>query len=674
MENRENLLTRLFGRRPFRRRQPEKIDAPPFALASAEQARWTLPAGAMYSKQAELYARLTWVQAAVNLISASVASAPMGIEKRVGEGTEEIINHPFELLLDNPNPLLVDFELMEWTANWLALTGNAYWWLNAPNPTTPPTEIWLLPPYRLKPIPDGRMYISSYEYEDMGYRSTLPVEEIVHFRRFHPNNDFVGLSPIEALATVAVGDMAAQKWNTRFFDKDNANMPYILAFADMIEQSSWDNIKAEFKKFGGAKRGVPMLRGTGEGGVSAITLGMPQKDMEFLAGREWNRDEISLMYGVHPGLYDKNATEANATVARANFADYTLWPLMQRIAKTIGKHILPRYGDGLIASFDDPRVVDRQLELQQRQTWSGYRTIDELRESDNLEPIGDERGELLSVELAAMARRGEIGAEEEESQPVPPQLIEQEDEELEKPAMPSEETEPEPTPASPNGAKTQPDYTEDLLRWRGKAVRLMSEKGTGVCAFDSETIPAPIQNTIAGELAGAKDKQAVKDTFAGPIATARDELERVTALPPTAAQRDMTAAIFDAAAALRDENTIQAQAIQAGGPIPVKRGAGDVHLHVKADPPTKQELPPVTIVDAFPSPVVNVEVNVPEQDPPIVNVSTPPATVDVTVPVPEVNVDVAAPASPDDGGELVLVVERDKDGKISRIRRRRQFR
>jgi hypothetical protein len=318
--------------------------------------------------------------------------------------------------------------------------------------------------------------------------------------------------------------------------------------------------------------------------------------------------------------------------------------------------------------------VDRQLELQQRQTWRGYRTIDELREADNLEPIGDERGELLSVELEAMARRGDIGAEEEEPQPIPPQLVEPEDEEqeeLEEPAMPSEETEPEP---SPNGAKAEPervDYYEDLSSWRIKAIRLMGEKGTGVCAFESDTIPAAIQNAIAGELAGAKDKQAIEAVFAGPRQEARAERDAANN-PPTTAQRDMTAAIFDAAAALRDENTLQAQAIQAGGPIPVKRGSGDVHLHVKADQPPPPDVPSINIIDAPPSPTVNVEVNVPEQDPPIVNVSTPPATVDVTVPVPEVSVDVAAPVAPDDEGELVLIVERDNDGKISRIRRTRR--
>ena len=102
------------------------------------------------------------------------------------------------------------------SANWLALTGNAYWWLNAPSRDAPPTEIWLIPPDKLTPLPDGRMYVRGYEYRDGAYSETLPVEEIVHFRRFHPNNDFVGLSPVEALATIATGDMKMQQWNTNW--------------------------------------------------------------------------------------------------------------------------------------------------------------------------------------------------------------------------------------------------------------------------------------------------------------------------------------------------------------------------------------------------------------------------------------------------------------------------
>ena len=133
---------------------------------------------------------------------------------------------------------------------------------------------------------------------DTGNGNPLPLElsEVVHFRRFHPLNSFVGLSPIEALAVVATGDMAAQRWNTNFFDKNNAKMPGVLAFRDPIPDPDWERMRRDVKEeYGGTKRSLMMMRGVGDG-VQWITTAMSQGDMQFLEGRTFTKEEIFAIY------------------------------------------------------------------------------------------------------------------------------------------------------------------------------------------------------------------------------------------------------------------------------------------------------------------------------------------------------------------------------------------
>lgn len=56
----------------------------------------------------------------------------------------------------------------------------------------------------------------------------------MHFRRCNPLNRFVGLSPVEAVATVARTDLRAQDWNANSFSEQNAKLAGALLFAAMV--------------------------------------------------------------------------------------------------------------------------------------------------------------------------------------------------------------------------------------------------------------------------------------------------------------------------------------------------------------------------------------------------------------------------------------------------------
>ena len=113
---------------------------PNFALHEAQAETWAMPSYQLPEAQSELYQRLSWVQIAVRTIAESVATAGAQVQRMTGEKAQQVINHPFEVLLQRPNPLMSRFALLAATVSYYTLTGNAYWWLNKRNQMSPPDE------------------------------------------------------------------------------------------------------------------------------------------------------------------------------------------------------------------------------------------------------------------------------------------------------------------------------------------------------------------------------------------------------------------------------------------------------------------------------------------------------------------------------------------------------
>lgn len=479
---------------------------PPWALETAAAERHNLPSLEYAANQANLYQKLGWVNAAVNAVARAVALEPLSVYRLQGEQREDVDNHPFEVLLRRPNPLMSRYELIFATVAWRKLTGNAYWWLSRSRDNAAPDEIWLIPSRRIEPVPDGRMYLKGYVY-DPGDGTKLPLEpwEVVHFRGFHPANDFVGASDIESFSWTAQGDHAMAQWNARFFDQDNAKFPGVLAFADPIPDSAWELMKREFNEaHGGARRHMRMMRNVGAGGVQWIQTSMAQKDMEFLNGREFNRDEIFAIMA--PGLASVlavNATEANATAGKSTLMEHAVWPEMVAIAEKVTNDLLTAYGPNLVAEFDDPRVMDRALELEERKVWQQVHTVDEVREHyDGDDPVGDERGALLVPQVDKLAGKPEI------AQDAPLQLtaggggsgpV----------AAPAEET-----PVEEQVPEVPATRAAELATWRRYARKHGAVKAA---AFTPDHLPRDVSAVIASRLAAATDAEEVDAAFSGPF-------------------------------------------------------------------------------------------------------------------------------------------------------------
>jgi len=328
----------------------------------------------LYEQQAGEYLRSAWVYVAVTRIAEAAALVPYQVYAVDGEAQIAQNNHPIERLLRNPNPTLSQFELLESTFGFLELTGNAYWFLSGPLGGAP-TEIWPLRPDRVRIAADKQRYIGGYVYTVDGVDVPLDADEVIHFKRWNPTNDLYGLSPLEAAAIASQTDRHMAIWNRNFFSQEKAIPAGLVTIRNMVSDSDYTRIIREFREsFGGTERKTAFIRGAD---VSWADIGLSQKETDFLEARQLNRDEIFHIFGIPLGLYARNATEANATVARQTFLADTIWPKLMRFSQKLTLQLAPFFGPNLIILPEEIR--DTSADLAEVQAAGPYLTINEMR-------------------------------------------------------------------------------------------------------------------------------------------------------------------------------------------------------------------------------------------------------------------------------------------------------
>jgi HK97 family phage portal protein len=486
----------------------QAAEFPKWLLETADSYSLRMPDPSVYGNQADLYRKLSWVLSACEITAQFAATAKFSVSRIIADKEpRDIPNHPFEMLLRKPNPLDGRYSFLVASFISYKLTGNCYWWMNKPTPDSPPEELWFIPSHMIIPIPDKQMYVAGYYYyPENGKEMILLPDEILHIRRFNPANRFVGLSAIESLAITARGDLAMQEWNTNLFGDGNGQLRGVLAFQEMVNDSTWADIKRNIRE-AGRKREHMLLRGVGVGGVNWMQNAVSQKEMEFLEGRKFNKEEIWTVLA--PGLYSmlsENATEANSRTGQSAFKDLTVFPMHTMLNEEITNKILPFYGSPaarpLVGAFEDVRGEDRELKLKEIERFEQSHTIDEVREEYyGDDPIGDERGKLLIIQVNAQSG----GIQEPEPPPAVPGQGE----------MPGQPTDAEPQPADEKADDEPKPPTRaqkavlELNTWQRKAVKDVGKRVKFAPEFVTEEVSAYVNQFLPG----CTSNSAVKSVF-----------------------------------------------------------------------------------------------------------------------------------------------------------------
>lgn len=357
--------------------------------------------------------------AAIVRIASDVASMKLHLYRRkMVRGKmefEEILEHESLSLLDHVNSFATGYDLLEATQTFLETTGEAFW-LMLRDASGRPVEIWTLRPDWVTIIPSKTRVVQAYRFTPGGYADYIDFkpEDVIHFRYFNPKNSSRGIGGVQAAAMeIDLDDFMAGYTRNFFFNSAVPSM--ILKFKEKLNPQQLKRFMEQWRsQFGGVRQAHKI--GVVTGDVEIEKLSQEFEKMGMTEQRKYSRDEILAIFGVPKSVVGitEDVNRANAEATLAAYMERTIDPKMMKLVVQLNEFFLREWnsssGEDLFFDYDDPIPADRELQLKTYESGlkNGWLMINEVRESENLEPV--EGGDViyLPFSLTAIGNLGKV--------------------------------------------------------------------------------------------------------------------------------------------------------------------------------------------------------------------------------------------------------------------------
>jgi len=468
------------------------------------------------SSTPDLYALSEAVFTSVNVTANRVADTELGLYKGQGNERERVEQHKVLDLLRDPNPLLTRLHLFWHIVADMKLNGNAYWFLAGPERGAP-TEVWRMYPEYVRLVRDKETHIGGYVYEVEGTRVPLEIGEVIHFVNPNPFDQYgYGFPDLTVAALSADTGRQMSKWNRDSFALENAVPTGLVNIEDFISDEDFSRLKYEWRASYGGGRKTAFLRGNR---VQFQPMGLSQKELDFVSGLGWQRDEVLAVFGCNH--LSRNSKDVR--LDERTWLESYVSPLLAYIAEVLTDEVIPFYErnkSAVIAEFQSVKPRERALDLEEKRQVYKVQTLNEVRASEGLEALdgGDdvlavhvEQGRLVKFEADAMP-------EPEPPEPVEATLIEGETED-DKPVTAGEtaderaerrESANEDTGDDIGGFADKAAIAAELKRWRMFVLR---QPSNGSRDFAPEDTPPFLAAVVRDGLASCADEADVKALF-----------------------------------------------------------------------------------------------------------------------------------------------------------------
>lgn len=347
-----------------------------------------------------------WVFLCVDKIADTAAAADIRVMVR-GRGQNpdrEMESHKIDEIIKDRELLYLIFANAE-------LYGNAYMIRGVEGPIFVPSK-------RVTPkIKKDYTGIESYEVtNEVGSRSVLQPDEILHYRYPNANSRFEGVGITEKIKDWIYSDNAITKFNRLFFEKGGK-----IGTIIKTEYKSQDQVEKTKEAWISGQEGLENAHKVAvlPSGVDVQRPDMSRKDMEFEKGTDKARDKILAAFGISKsifGITEGGMSRADAEAKNYAFAAYTIDPKLRRFVEWLNKEALPRYIGNradVYITFVPTGKEDKKLQLDTTRTGVANRpfmTINEARERHGLPALegGDVLPEPTGVTVGSPLRKQAI--------------------------------------------------------------------------------------------------------------------------------------------------------------------------------------------------------------------------------------------------------------------------
>lgn len=351
-----------------------------------------------------------------DLIGKVVMDTPYQFTRRGGDG-EAVTTSKCGVLLANPNPFETLSEMLYKLVFHLKLTGNAYIAKDEANAAGDrPKAIFLLNPKNVRLVIDPKKGLIGYLYRVNGIDVPYDVNEIMHFRNPHPNNDFYGLGDVEAAEDLFKDFLNRNAWSEGFW-RNGAAPSGLLICEDLVtDRTAFEEAKRKWMREYGGK--------VGSGKTAWLTgkwryeqLGLTAAEMQNIESTTFSLNQIFHLHGVPLSVVGIQGA-ANFATARVDdmiFRRYTIKPICKLIRDTLQSDLVLGFDPNLDFDFiisgliDVEQIVATFVPLFDR----GVMSINEIRVSIGMTPKTDEpifdqhfmNAGLVPLELSGVANQ-----------------------------------------------------------------------------------------------------------------------------------------------------------------------------------------------------------------------------------------------------------------------------
>jgi HK97 family phage portal protein len=351
---------------------------------------------------------LSAVFACVQIISETLATLPLLVYRREGDGKSLASDHPVARLFGRaPNTLQTPVEFLEMMTAHCLLRGNAYCEIERDNRGAP-VALWPLHPDTVSVLRVTRSHGILYDVTDpAGGTRRLVADEIFHLRD-RSDDGIVGRSRLQR-ARETFGIALATETHAASVFRNSASLSGVLMHPENVGLEGAQRLSADFKRTyqGPEKAGEVAIL---EEGMRWQAISVSPEATELLASRQFSIETIARIFRVPPPVLGdlSHGTYSNVTELGRWFHQHTIVPWLTRWERTIERSLFSDEGRRTHEVEFDADVLTRANMLERYQAYRiareiGLNSPNELRRFENMNPRTDPGGDefLSPMNMAA---------------------------------------------------------------------------------------------------------------------------------------------------------------------------------------------------------------------------------------------------------------------------------
>lgn len=388
---------------------------------------WFLPMGSTAGIHMDEETALTYsaVFSAVKVISETVSILPWRVfMERRGDNGRVIREIQPESRLDTilhrrPNPEMTAFQFREFLWSCALLWGNGYAEIER-NVTGEVVNLWPIHPKRVEPERvDGALVYRVRS--DTGEQTDIPARQMFHLRG--PTKDGITGRSMISLARESWGLGIAQEQFASGFFGNGGTPSMVIQQGESAPELGAEGAQNMLESFDRRHKGTKNAGKTAylERGFEIKTVGVPQKDAQFIEGRKFQTSEVARWFRLPPHKIGdmEAATYSNIEQQAIDFVTDSIQPWIERGEQEANAKLVRQ--DNTITKMNVNGLLRgdsaARAEYYTKLRDLGVFSINEIRDLEDMNPIDNGDLRLVPLNMVSVDRAEQEGGTAQQSDP-----------------------------------------------------------------------------------------------------------------------------------------------------------------------------------------------------------------------------------------------------------------